>query len=205
MSSENDFAEFSSMFERMVERGSDGLSRFLPVILAVAAAEAGEGGQESTDRTTRQAEIAIDPLNPRVVMIRSGPGLEDFFSGVEKQGRTPASKASVQSMPRVVIGEDNEMGGSSCAICLEEWCKGDVAAEMPCKHKFHSKCVEEWLGRHATCPMCRYEMPVEEVKREKKVGIWIGISINGSERRGEEDGGRGRQGDDSNPRDETES
>ncbi|CAH8252275.1 unnamed protein product [Arabidopsis lyrata] len=179
MSSENDFAEFSSFFERMIQGGGDGLSRFLPVIVALAARE-DDDDQESSNQTT----------NPRLVMIRSGYGLDDFFSGGEKQGRSPASKSAVENMPRVVIGEDKEKDGGSCAICLEEWSKGDVATEMPCKHKFHSKCVEEWLGMHATCPMCRYEMPVEEVEEEKKVGIWIGFSINAGERRNAEDGGR---------------
>ncbi|XP_010495826.1 PREDICTED: E3 ubiquitin-protein ligase RDUF1-like [Camelina sativa] len=176
MSSENDFAEFES--------GSDGVSRFLPLILAITAKEAAEDADQPT---TIHAHISMDPLTPSVVTIGFGPGLEDFLGGGGKEGRSPASKASVESMPRVVIGEDNK-GKGSCAICLEEWSKGDVATEMPCKHRFHSKCVEEWLGMHATCPMCRYEMPVEQV-RGGLVGdtptLWIGFSVGG--RRGEED------------------
>ncbi|CAH8391625.1 unnamed protein product [Eruca vesicaria subsp. sativa] len=203
MSSETDFAEFSALFERMIRRG-EGLSRFLPLILslAVEAAAADEDG-EPADQTARQRGIVIDPVNQRVVMIRSALG--DFLNGdvSGKQGKSPASKSSVESMPRVVIGKDEEKGGS-CPICLEEWLEGDVAAEMPCKHTFHSKCVEEWLGRHATCPLCRYEMPVEEVEGEKKVGVWIGFSVSdGGRRNVEEDGGR-RRGGDANPRDETE-
>ncbi|ESQ35395.1 hypothetical protein EUTSA_v10009557mg [Eutrema salsugineum] len=180
MSSETDFAEFSAMFERMME-GGEGLSRFLPLILAVAG-EAGDN-EESTDQPTRHMQIVIDPVNGRVVMIRLSLGAEDFVNGdfSGKQGRSPASKSSVESMPRVVIGEDKEKEGS-CAICLEEWSEGDVAAEMPCKHKFHSKCVEKWLAVHATCPLCRYEMPVEEGEGVKKVGVWIGFSVNGGER-----------------------
>ncbi|CAA0202578.1 unnamed protein product [Arabidopsis thaliana] len=178
MSSENDFVEFSSMFERIIQGRGDGLSRFLPVIVALAARE-DDDDQGSTDQTTRRG----DPLSPRFVMIGSRSGLDDFFSDGGKQGRSPALKSAVENMPRVVIGEDKEKNGGSCAICLDEWSKGDVAAEMPCKHKFHSKCVEEWLGRHATCPMCRFEMPVEEVEEEKKIGIWIGFSINAGDRR----------------------
>ena len=201
MSSEaEDFAEFSALFERMIRRG-EGLSRFLPLILALAG-EADEDG-ESTDQTATHREIVIDPVNRRVVMIRSALG--EFLNGdfSEKQGRSPASKSSVESLPRVVIGKDEERRGS-CPICLDEWSEGDVAAEMPCKHRFHSKCVEEWLGRQATCPLCRYEMPVEEVEEEKKVGVWIGFSVgNGERRNGEEDGG-GRSDVGSNIRDETE-
>ena len=70
-----------------------------------------------------------------------------------------------------------------CCICLAKYKDKEEVRKLPCSHKFHSKCVEEWLGRHATCPMCRYEMPVEEVEEEKKIGIWIGFSINAGDRR----------------------
>uniref|UniRef100_M4EDI9 RING-type E3 ubiquitin transferase n=1 Tax=Brassica campestris TaxID=3711 RepID=M4EDI9_BRACM len=177
----------AAVFRRRIEEGG-----YLPVNFSSAGGEADEDG-ETTDR--RGSVIQ------RVVVIRSPVGLEDFLNddGSGKQGRSPASKSSVGSMPRVVIGGDKEAGGGGgCSICLEEWSEGDVAAEMPCKHEFHSKCVEEWLGRHATCPLCRYEMPVEEVEGEKKVGVWIGLSVSTGGRRDGEDGG------DSNPRDETE-
>ncbi|CAF2050859.1 BnaA09g45710D [Brassica napus] len=175
----------AAVFRRRIEEGG-----YLPVNFSSAGGEADEDG-ETTDR--RGSVIQ------RVVVIRSPVGLEDFLNddGSGKQGRSPASKSSVESMPRVVIGGDKEAGGGGgCSICLEEWSGGDVAAEMPCKHEFHSKCVEEWLGRHATCPLCRYEMPVEEVEEETKVGVWIGglsVSTGGS-----------RDGGDSNPPDETE-
>lgn len=202
MASEAEFAEFSAMFDRMIE-GGQFLSRFVPLILALAG-EADED-EEQTGLTTRHREIVIDPVNRRVVMIGSPSGLDDLLNDLSgKQGRSPASKLSVESMPRVVIGEGQEKGGS-CAICLEEWTGGDVAAEMPCKHRFHSKCVEEWLGIHATCPLCRYEMPVEEEEKEKKIGVLIGFSVNGGERRSGEDGGRGGQSNGgSDSRDETE-
>ena len=41
-------------------------------------------------------------------------------------------------------------------------------------------------------------MRVEEVEGEKKVGVWIGLSVSTGGRRDGEDGG------DSNPRDDTE-
>ncbi|KAG2297903.1 hypothetical protein Bca4012_009091 [Brassica carinata] len=176
---DNFFALAAVLRSRRIEEG--GLS---PVNSA-------SGGEAAADR--RGGSVI-----QRVVVIRSPVGLEDFVNGdgSGKERRSPASKSSVESMPRVVIGGDKEVGG--CPICLEEWVEGDVAAEMPCKHEFHSKCVEEWLGRHATCPLCRYEMPVEEVEEEKKVGVWIGLSVSTGGRRNGEGAG------DSIPRDETE-
>ena len=48
----------------------------------------------------------------------------------------------------------------TCAICLEGYSSGDEVACMPCLHKTHWKCVEQWLDRGAsTCPTCRWTIP----------------------------------------------
>lgn len=76
---------------------------------------------------------------------------------------------------------------------------GGVAKEMPCKHRFHGNCIEKWLGMHGSCPVCRYEMPVEEIdwgkKREEEGGerrrsdggeVWVSFSFNRSSRRNQD-------------------
>lgn len=48
----------------------------------------------------------------------------------------------------------------TCAICLEGYTSGDEVACMPCLHKTHWKCLEQWLARGAsTCPTCRWTLP----------------------------------------------
>lgn len=41
-----------------------------------------------------------------------------------------------------------------CSICME-----DITAEtehvIPCRHKFHSKCIHDWKKMNDTCPLCR--------------------------------------------------
>ncbi|PRQ53597.1 putative transcription factor C2H2 family [Rosa chinensis] len=40
-----------------------------------------------------------------------------------------------------------------CTICLEDLIS--KVREMPCKHRFHSPCIESWLLRSESCPLCR--------------------------------------------------
>ena len=75
-----------------------------------------------------------------------------------KDGHPPASKASIDALTSVHITDSD----GECVICLEEWDVGVVAKEMPCEHKFHGDCINKWLQIHGSCPVCRYNMPVDD-------------------------------------------
>lgn len=42
-----------------------------------------------------------------------------------------------------------------CPICIQRM---RVGCELPCKHYFHKECIDEWLKRGNTCPVCRGNM-----------------------------------------------
>lgn len=45
-----------------------------------------------------------------------------------------------------------------CAICLETYEDGDSLTGLPCRHSFHTECIQPWLsGKSALCPMCKSE------------------------------------------------
>lgn len=49
-----------------------------------------------------------------------------------------------------------------CGICGDE-CSTSDSTRLPCGHAFHRKtCIEPWLSRHCTCPICRYELPTDD-------------------------------------------
>ncbi|KAG8482587.1 hypothetical protein CXB51_024371 [Gossypium anomalum] len=82
--------------------------------------------------------------------------------GDNKPGPAPASKASIEAMPGIKV----EKSGKDCCICLEEFEVDEEGREMPCKHVFHSGCIEKWLEIHGTCPICRFLMLAEMVENE---------------------------------------
>ncbi|KAL3532239.1 hypothetical protein ACH5RR_005760 [Cinchona calisaya] len=45
-----------------------------------------------------------------------------------------------------------------CAVCLEQYKAGESLMQLPCAHRFHSRCLVPWLENKAHCPCCRMEI-----------------------------------------------
>uniref|UniRef100_T1IUL2 RING-type domain-containing protein n=1 Tax=Strigamia maritima TaxID=126957 RepID=T1IUL2_STRMM len=45
-----------------------------------------------------------------------------------------------------------------CVICLEEEKFGQHVKDLPCSHVFHSKCIDTWLLKNYSCPLCRKDL-----------------------------------------------
>lgn len=195
MASETEAPEISSLFERLLRHRD--LYFFLPFILGVSnnsvSRENSENpDQETSQETTSQREriILVNPFTQGMVVVEGDSNLEALLRGwVNKDGQPPASKASIEAMPSVKIGESED---GECVVCLEEWKPGEVVKEMPCKHKFHDECIQKWLVIHGSCPVCRYKMPVDEEDMGKKRDeersrreIWVSLSFDGSRRTGD--------------------
>lgn len=54
--------------------------------------------------------------------------------------------------------EDDESEGPSCAICMQEYKENDELRVLPCRHKFHTQCVDKWLPMKKICPLCRHDV-----------------------------------------------
>ncbi|XP_002730880.1 uncharacterized protein LOC100376149 [Saccoglossus kowalevskii] len=45
-----------------------------------------------------------------------------------------------------------------CAICLEQFKDGDELRVVSCSHEFHRHCVDPWLIKNRTCPLCLHNI-----------------------------------------------
>lgn len=51
---------------------------------------------------------------------------------------------------------------TDCRICITDFVDGDVITSLPCKHRYHKRCIKTWLKRKAECPICRKNIKTKE-------------------------------------------
>ncbi|CAN7067056.1 hypothetical protein IGI04_040699 [Brassica rapa subsp. trilocularis] len=167
--------EFESLLRRRRRSSGNNILQLLQGIRAGIASE-----YDTSDDRESNRVIMINPLNQSLVVQGQqaqsshhpaltslgdyfiGPGLDLLLQHLaendpNRQGTPPARKEVVDALPTVKITDPL----LQCSVCLDEFEKGveEEAKEMPCKHKFHVKCIVPWLELHSSCPVCRFELP----------------------------------------------
>ncbi|CAN8326028.1 unnamed protein product [Cochlearia groenlandica] len=45
-----------------------------------------------------------------------------------------------------------------CCICLAKYKEKEEVRKLPCSHRFHLKCVDQWLRIISSCPLCKQDL-----------------------------------------------
>ncbi|KYO33738.1 E3 ubiquitin-protein ligase ZSWIM2 [Alligator mississippiensis] len=65
----------------------------------------------------------------------------------------------VKSIPYTLVRKCSNLlaPGLQCRLCLKIFCLGQYARLLPCNHKFHRKCIDDWLQHQKNaCPVDGY-------------------------------------------------
>ena len=54
---------------------------------------------------------------------------------------------------------------NKCSICLCEFEIGEEKSTLPCLHYFHFNCIEKWIKRKQYCPICKYQLSFESLRK----------------------------------------
>ena len=81
-----------------------------------------------------------------------------FANGFPMNENRPGSAGGctqdfIANLPQKEAGKE-----SDCYICLEKCKEGPSSCELPCKHAFDRKCIENWLKENDSCPVCRLKL-----------------------------------------------
>jgi len=102
-----------------------------------------------------------------------------FINNMQNQhhGNPPASKTAIEKLKHFKMekkyckksdSDPNKLEFPECSICLMEVTEGQDTILLPCGHMFHDKCVTKWLEIHNTCPLCRFELPTDNIDYERQ-------------------------------------
>ncbi|KAK9742435.1 hypothetical protein RND81_03G172700 [Saponaria officinalis] len=176
---------------RRSRRNAGERSPFNPVIVLRAPAEdsnsaAVGGGYELYYDDGGGSDIRPLPASVSEFLLGSGfDRLLDQLAQIEINGvgrveQPPASKAAIETMPTIEIVENHVNLELHCAVCKEAFELGVEAKEMPCKHIYHEECILPWLNLRNSCPVCRHELPSDNVAAstvERSEDEAVGLTI----------------------------
>ncbi|MCD7454091.1 hypothetical protein HAX54_023453 [Datura stramonium] len=115
----------------------------LPCIIAILYAVADQEGatKEDVERLPKYKFRRLGDFE------KQNGEIQESFGGVMTECDTDTP------IEHVLPLEDAE-----CCICLCPYEDGIELRELPCRHHFHSACIDKWLYINATCPLCKFNI-----------------------------------------------
>lgn len=81
------------------------------------------------------------------------------------------TEATIRSLPceRVKHASALLAPGQQCRVCLQRYSEGQQVRRLPCRHKFHRDCIDNWLlHQHPTCPVDGTSFSNESIEEYNK-------------------------------------
>ncbi|XP_058988294.1 E3 ubiquitin-protein ligase Godzilla-like [Musca domestica] len=65
-------------------------------------------------------------------------------------------KRMLKKLPIIKFTKNSNIAYDTCVICIETFAEGDKLRVLPCKHPYHSNCIDVWLTENKReCPICK--------------------------------------------------
>ncbi|KAJ5098878.1 DNA damage-inducible protein 1 [Penicillium argentinense] len=84
------------------------------------------------------------------------------YDGEESYPNSRSS--SIVDSDDFAVEKMKKVRNTTCSICTEDFAKNQILRVLPCDHQYHMACIQDWLFRSWSCPVCRIELkpPMQE-------------------------------------------
>lgn len=79
------------------------------------------------------------------------------FTEAEERARA-LSQDDIERLPKYKVSQKHVDNETQCTTCMETFKLGEDVVKLDCDHIFHFPCIEPWLHRNNSCPICRTEI-----------------------------------------------
>ncbi|XP_067653434.1 uncharacterized protein [Haliotis asinina] len=74
------------------------------------------------------------------------------------QAPPPVPQTVIDNLPSLTATHDNIDDDITCPVCLCHFQHGEAMTRLPCHHLYHPLCIQAWLAKSGTCPVCRHSL-----------------------------------------------
>ncbi|KAA8530494.1 hypothetical protein F0562_005203 [Nyssa sinensis] len=191
----NEELEWEEVDERVDDR--EGLSSVFDHIEEISVSsdtsseeEPGDSGEEAVRNLEWEILLAVNNLDRAYEIEQDGDGYDVTYIAIQDdyiyeaeydtlfgqfvqnesalKGSPPAAKSFVENLPLVILTKEQLRENKVvCAICKEEILVEEKVTRLPCSHHYHGQCIVPWLSIRNTCPVCRHELPTDDLDYEQ--------------------------------------
>ncbi|XP_037949270.1 E3 ubiquitin-protein ligase RNF13-like [Teleopsis dalmanni] len=84
-----------------------------------------------------------------------------------RRNRLP--KRLLKKLPILKYTKNSDIVHDTCVICLDEFVEGDKLRVLPCRHPYHSHCIDPWLTENRrVCPICKRKVFTKGTARSNR-------------------------------------
>ncbi len=69
-----------------------------------------------------------------------------------------SSENNSENIEKIEVKYDNNFYDKECTICLEGFVENELLYKLKCHHYYHKNCIDDWLSKKNTCPLCRLNL-----------------------------------------------
>ncbi|KAM0902947.1 hypothetical protein ACQ4PT_018977 [Festuca glaucescens] len=168
--------------ESGVVRGA-GIGAISGAVFSIEVAESSRDLWHTTDSAVwsllYMVDIIFSLLSGRLVREKVGPAVQSAVQSQISAISSPFAEPSdlfetggaargmpahaLRRLPEIKVAADTAVDAAGealcCSVCLQDMQVGESARRLPgCRHVFHAPCIDRWLLRQASCPLCRRDI-----------------------------------------------